>query len=108
MRRRAAATGLALAHAPVRAPAAAEEAKGFTPAQIGVGAEIYARNCSPCHSPRMQYPESAADLRKFPRDQYQRFVNVVRRGRNQMPPWGDLFKPDELEALWAYVVAGER
>jgi hypothetical protein len=24
-----------------------------------------------------------------------------------MPPWGDLLKPDDVEALWAYVVAGE-
>jgi mono/diheme cytochrome c family protein len=24
-----------------------------------------------------------------------------------MPPWGDLLKPDEIEALWAYVTAGE-
>jgi hypothetical protein len=30
------------------------------------------------------------------------------RGKNQMPPWGDFFKPDQLEALWAYVMAGER
>jgi hypothetical protein len=30
------------------------------------------------------------------------------RGKNQMPPWGDFFKPDQLQALWAYVVAGER
>jgi hypothetical protein len=26
----------------------------------------------------------------------------------QMPPWGDFFKPEQLEALWAYVTAGER
>jgi hypothetical protein len=25
-----------------------------------------------------------------------------------MPPWGDLFKPDQIDALWAYVIAGER
>jgi mono/diheme cytochrome c family protein len=31
----------------------------------------------------------------------------VTRGKNQMPPWGDLLKPQEVEALWAYVVAGE-
>jgi hypothetical protein len=24
-----------------------------------------------------------------------------------MPPWGDLVKPEDIEALWAYVVAGE-
>jgi len=24
-----------------------------------------------------------------------------------MPPWDDVLKPDDIEALWAYVVAGE-
>jgi len=24
-----------------------------------------------------------------------------------MPPWGDLLKPDDIAALWAYLVAGE-
>jgi len=23
-----------------------------------------------------------------------------------MPPWGDLLKPDEIDALWAYVATG--
>ena len=72
------------------------------------GAEIFERNCAPCHGPRMQDPESAFDLRKFPRDQYDRFVNSVTRGKNQMPPWGDMLKPEEIEALWAYVTTGER
>jgi mono/diheme cytochrome c family protein len=56
----------------------------------------------------MQDPESAFDLRKFPRNQYDRFVNSVTRGKNQMPPWGDMLKPGEIEALWAYVTTGER
>lgn len=90
------------------ATAAAQEPQAFTPEQIAAGAEIFARNCSPCHGPRMRDPESAFDLRKFPRDQHDRFVAAVTRGKNQMPPWGDLLKPDDIEALWAYVMAGER
>ena len=80
----------------------------FSPESIRIGAEIFARNCSPCHGPRMQGAESAFDLRKFPRDAHDRFIASVTRGKNQMPPWGDLLKPEEIEALWAYVVAGER
>lgn len=87
--------------------AAAQEAR-FTPAQIRGGAEIYALNCSPCHGPRLYGEESAFDLRTFPRDGRERFITSVTRGRNQMPPWGELLKPEEIEALWAYVVAGER
>ena len=80
----------------------------FTPEQLRAGAEIFERNCAPCHGPRMQDPESAFDLRKFPRNQHERFVSSVARGKNQMPPWGDMLKADEIEALWAYVMAGER
>jgi mono/diheme cytochrome c family protein len=90
------------------APASAEPAQKFTLGQISTGAEIYSNNCSPCHGSRMQEPGSAFNLREFPLDQRQRFINAIMRGKNQMPPWGDFFKPDQLEALWAYVVAGER
>src|SRR5262245_21456614 len=44
----------------------------------------------------------------FPPDQKNRFVTSVTKGKNQMPPWGDLFNGDEIEALWAYVMAGEK
>ena len=54
------------------------------------------------------FPSAAFNLRKFPPDQRDRFVSSVTRGKNQMPPWGDFFKPDQLEALWAYIMAGER
>src|SRR5262245_61648926 len=91
---------LALALALGPAPAAADEA------QVRAGAEIYERNCSPCHGPRLIGDESAFDLRKFPRDQRERFVNSVTRGKNAMPPWGDLLKPDDIDALWAYVLSG--
>ena len=78
------------------------------PERVRAGAEIFERNCSPCHGPRMQDPEAAFDLRKFPHNQHDRFVNSVTRGKNQMPPWGDMLKADEIEALWAYVLTGGR
>jgi mono/diheme cytochrome c family protein len=78
-----------------------------TPEQLKAGAEIYERNCSPCHGARMLDPQGASDLRKFPHDQRERFVNSVTRGKNQMPPWGDLLKPEEIQALWAYVSSAE-
>ena len=80
----------------------------FSPAQIHKGAAIYERNCAPCHGPRMADPQGAANLRAFPRDQKSRFVVMVTKGKNNMPPWGDVLKPDDIEALWAYVVAGEK
>jgi mono/diheme cytochrome c family protein len=88
-------------------PGAAQEPT-FLPEQIAKGASIFSRNCSPCHGTRMQNPESAFDLRQFPHDQHERFVGSVTRGKNMMPPWGDLLDPAEVEALWSYVVAGEK
>ena len=99
---------IALACFLITVPAAAEEVRTFPNDQIATGAELYAVNCSPCHGARMQDPGAAFNLRKFPTDQRERFVNAVTRGKNQMPPWGDFFKPEQLEALWAYVMAGER
>jgi mono/diheme cytochrome c family protein len=106
-------TGISLAAAVVLwcTTAAAQDTaqdKSFPPQQIATGAEIFARNCSPCHGPRMQDPQSAFDLRKFPPGEHDRFVRSVTNGKNQMPPWGDLLKADDIEALWVYVTMGEK
>ena len=92
------------------AAAAAEspDRRQFPLEQIKNGAAIFAQNCSPCHGARMADPQAAFDLRKFPPDQKSRFVNSVTKGKNAMPPWGDLFTPEEIDALWAYVMAGEK
>lgn len=78
------------------------------PEQVKKGSAIYSQNCSPCHGPRMLDPQGAFDLRIFPRDEKTRFLLSVSKGKNQMPPWGGLLSADEIEALWAYVVAGEK
>lgn len=83
-------------------------AQDFAPEQIKLGADIYARHCSPCHGVRMEKPEGAFDLKTFPADQEGRFHNSVAKGKNSMPPWDGLLKKEEIDALWAYVVAGEK
>ena len=50
----------------------------------------------------------AFDLRQFPRDQHDRFVNSVTYGKDIMPSWGNELKPADIEALWAYVCTEER
>lgn len=82
--------------------------ESFTPAQVKQGAAIYAQNCSPCHGPRMLDPQGAFDLRTFPRDDKPRYITSVTKGKNQMPPWGGLLSAEEIEALWAYTVMGEK
>jgi mono/diheme cytochrome c family protein len=99
-------TVTALAFAFACTAAAAQDQ--FSAEQIKQGAQIYSQNCAPCHGPRMLDPNAAFDLRKFPQDQKSRFVASVSKGKNAMPPWGDLFKPEDMDALWAYVMAGEK
>jgi mono/diheme cytochrome c family protein len=82
--------------------------ESFAPEKIKQGAGIYSQNCGPCHGPHMADPQGAFDLRTFPPDQKERFLTSVTKGKNSMPPWGGLFNADEIESLWAYVMAGEK
>jgi mono/diheme cytochrome c family protein len=86
----------------------AQNTNAFPPDQVKRGAALYSTNCESCHGVRMEGPPWASDLRTFPRDQPARFVDAVANGIRNMPPWGDVLKRDEIEALWAYVVAGEK
>jgi len=105
---RTAALAVSVALAALAVSAPAQDGEKFPEHQVRKGSDIYAQNCAPCHGPRMLDTEAAFDLRKFPPDQKSRFVTAVVKGKNQMPPWGGLFKSDDIEALWAYVVAGEK
>lgn len=79
----------------------------FPPEQIKRGSELYAANCESCHGVKMIGPPWAIDLATFPRDRPDRFMDSVTNGVRTMPPWGDVLKPEDVQALWAYVVAGE-
>ena len=89
-------------------PALGQGPEEFPADRVKLGAGIYAQNCSPCHGPRMLDSQVPMDLRKFPSAEKIRFIASLTKGKNQMPPFGDLFKREELEALWAYVIAGEK
>lgn len=100
--------GGALVFACAAAAAQSPPGERFAPEQVSKGAGIYSQNCAPCHGAHMADPNSGFDLLTFPHDQKNRFVISVTKGKNSMPPWGDLFKSDDIDALWAYVVAGEK
>jgi len=99
---------LACAAASAQTSQSQEPPAEFSPEQIRAGAALFERHCAPCHGSHMADPEAAFDLRTFPHDQQSRFVESVTKGKNSMPPWGGLLKPEDIEALWAYVVAGEK
>jgi len=79
----------------------------FPPEQIKRGAALYAAHCESCHGVRMIGPQWGIDLATFPRDNPKRFIESVTNGTKSMPPWDDVLKPDDIQALWAYVIAGE-
>ena len=78
-----------------------------SPELAAQGKSLYRQLCSNCHGVNMvNAGTSSFDLRKFPQDDKTRFVNSVMHGKNAMPAWGDLVKPEEIEAIWAYVLTG--
>lgn len=95
-----------------RASPAADNPPDAAPAapspQLAVqGRGLYRQFCSNCHGVNMvNAGTSSFDLRKFPREDRERFVAAVTHGKNSMPAWGDILKPEEMEAIWAYVRTG--
>ena len=88
------------------AASADEPAPNADLAKVGKG--LYAQHCSHCHGFNMVNPGTVTyDLRKFPHEQKERFVNSVIMGKGGiMPPWGDAVNLDDIDALWAYVLTG--
>ena len=88
--------------------AADDKADAAPPPELATqGKSLYRQLCSNCHGVSMVNAGSSSfDLRKFPQDDKARFVNSVMKGKNSMPAWGDFLKPDEIEAIWAYVLTG--
>ena len=65
---------------------------------------VYKQLCAHCHGLNMVNPgTSSYDLRKFPTDQKERFFKAVLKGSKNMPAWGDVVTPEEMELLWFYV-----
>lgn len=87
---------------------AQQEGERFSPDQVRAGGEVYATYCQPCHGPEMDYPGGSFDLRKFPPGEYARFETAVSKGKNNMPPWGEVLQGDDIKSLWAYVMSTER
>jgi mono/diheme cytochrome c family protein len=84
---------------------------------MGIGADVdlrlteqglgmYKAYCQKCHGLQMVTPGGGFyDLRTFPLDDKARFVDSVMNGKRAMPAWGSVFKPGDVEALWAYVAS---
>jgi cytochrome c6 len=72
-------------------------------AMIEAGAAVYAENCATCHGERLVNTGSAFDLRKLGAGDRARFDQAVNDGKGQMPAWGGLLSPEEIDQIWAYI-----
>jgi len=92
--------------ASVTLPASAAET--FDPAQITQGKKLFAQVCRSCHGANMVSTGGGSfDLRKFPEGQRDRFINSVTKGKNNMPPHGDVLSQEEIGDLYAYVMGSK-
>jgi len=101
-------TGISLADeaAPAAQVAMSREAPP-TADEVRKGAALFTQMCARCHGLNMVAASNGVfDLRRFPPRERDRFFNSVTRGKNEMPAWGDLLKPEEITSLWAYVRSG--
>jgi cytochrome c55X len=75
---------------------------------VDLGRDLYEELCASCHGRDMVNPGVVTfDLRKFPRDDFERFRRSVLDGKPPaMPSWRDKVNDDDLRLLWAYVRSG--
>jgi mono/diheme cytochrome c family protein len=75
---------------------------------IDQGRDTYHELCAPCHGRDMVNAGTLSfDLRKFPRDDADRFKNSVLNGKGRaMPAWADKLTDEDIANLWAYVKSG--
>jgi mono/diheme cytochrome c family protein len=76
-------------------------------ASAGKGRQLYNSYCARCHGLNMVTPGAAFfDLRTLKPDEHDRFERSVTQGVRAMPAWGSILKPDDIQAIWQYVIAG--
>src|SRR5262245_55864002 len=71
------------------------------------GEVLYRNRCSGCHGEELRAFAGgpAFDLRRLRPDEYERFAQSVISGKYNMPSWYGILKPEEIQAIWAYIRA---
>ena len=79
-----------------------------TPEQIDQGREVYDEFCQTCHGRDMVASGVVIfDLRKFPKDDANRFRSSVLNGKGTaMPAFEGRLSDEDVDLLWAYVRGG--
>lgn len=75
----------------------------FTAERIEKGRQTYKQLCLRCHGPEMNGGNNTFNLRLFPMEQKERFLNSVMNGKRAMPAWKTVLSEEAVMDLWAYV-----
>ena len=76
----------------------------FTADMVAAGKAQFHRTCSHCHGSNMVNSGTTVyDLRKFPVDQPDRFLNSVTNGKGNMPSFKGALEREAIQLLWSYV-----
>ncbi|MFM2035226.1 MAG: Cytochrome c6 precursor [Pseudomonadota bacterium] len=82
----------------------AQDAPRFVMDEINQGNTLFHRTCAQCHGRNMVNSGTTTyDLRRFPVDQPERFVQSVTNGKANMPSFKEALTSEEIRKLWAYV-----
>jgi mono/diheme cytochrome c family protein len=75
---------------------------------VDQGRDTYQDLCSSCHGRDMVNSGTLSfDLRKFPKDESDRFRTSVLNGKGTaMPAWAGKVSDEDLANLWAYIRSG--
>jgi len=79
-----------------------------SPEQVDQGREVYEEVCQTCHGRDMVSPGLVVfDLRKFPKDDPNRFRSSVLKGKGTaMPSFEGRISNEDVDLLWAYLRGG--
>ena len=101
------AQGQAPSQAPSQVSTAAPAPATTTPdaALVDEGRRRYTGMCARCHGLNLVTTGIGFDLRRFPREDKERFVRSINKGLKAMPAFEGSIKPAEIDALWAYIGA---
>jgi mono/diheme cytochrome c family protein len=71
---------------------------------IEAGRKAYTSYCTRCHGINLVVSGGAFyDLRTFPRDDKERFLTSVNKGKRAMPAWEGVVSAQDQEAIWVYI-----
>jgi mono/diheme cytochrome c family protein len=89
---------------PAAAQTAGPQATGRGASDFENGRLQFHRTCAQCHGRNMVNSGTTVyDLRNFPIDQPERFIDSVIHGKGDMPSFRDALSSEQVRWIWTYV-----